>query len=175
VISAAEAARAYLAEAGRKPVRHLPPSALMRELADARKLIADLLAVIDGEDSNDAALAALARAHATEADFAGFLAQVLAALAARLGSAGAVTAGRPGSWEASLVDQLLHGTVGDGQQEGWLMPGVAELADRWPVAHRALRAAGRRPDQATGYSAGAGAPCGAEPARTRSGWPGALG
>ena len=46
-------------------------------------------------------------------DFAGFLAEVLASVAANVGSTWLVTAGRPGSWEAALVDQLLHGTVGD--------------------------------------------------------------
>lgn len=45
-------------------------------------------------------------------DFAAFLAGVLAAVAANLGDADLVTAGRPGSWEADLVDQLVRGTVG---------------------------------------------------------------
>jgi hypothetical protein len=40
----------------------------------------------------------------------------LARLAAQLGSSQAVTAGRPGSWEAALVDQLLAGTVGPGDE-----------------------------------------------------------
>jgi hypothetical protein len=33
-------------------------------------------------------------------------------VAVRKGSTDALTAGRPGSWEASLVDQLVKGTVG---------------------------------------------------------------
>ena len=37
---------------------------------------------------------------------------MLARVAARKGSSDALTAGRPGSWEASLVDQLVKGTVG---------------------------------------------------------------
>ena len=45
-------------------------------------------------------------------DFADFLASVLAAAAANLGSVEATLAGRPGSWEADLVRQLLCGTVG---------------------------------------------------------------
>lgn len=46
-------------------------------------------------------------------DFAGFLAQVLAATAANVGGPECLLAGRPGSWEASHVDALLRGTVGD--------------------------------------------------------------
>ena len=46
------------------------------------------------------------------ADFSDFLASALAAVAANLGSVEAVTAGRPGSWESSLVAQLLGGTLG---------------------------------------------------------------
>ncbi len=45
-------------------------------------------------------------------DFAGFLAEVLAAVAANVGGTWRVTAGRPGSWEADLVHQLIAGTVG---------------------------------------------------------------
>ena len=47
-----------------------------------------------------------------EHDFSGWLAQILATAAAELGSSAAVTAGRPGSWEANLVQQLVRGTVG---------------------------------------------------------------
>ena len=59
-----------------------------------------------------AAVDALTRAVGEEHDFAGWLAGVLARVAARKGSSDALTAGRPGSWEASLVDQLVKGTVG---------------------------------------------------------------
>jgi hypothetical protein len=55
---------------------------------------------------------ALTAAAEHEHDFAGWLADTLARTAARLGSSAALTAGRPGSWEASLVDQLVKGTVG---------------------------------------------------------------
>jgi hypothetical protein len=58
------------------------------------------------------AVGALAQAVEHEHDFAGWLAAVLAQVAARKGSSDALTAGRPGSWEASLVDQLVKGTVG---------------------------------------------------------------
>jgi hypothetical protein len=47
-----------------------------------------------------------------EHDFGGWLAITLATVAARLGSSDALTAGRPGSWEADLVDRLVKGTVG---------------------------------------------------------------
>jgi hypothetical protein len=46
-------------------------------------------------------------------DFAEFLAGVLAAAAANLGGAERLLAGRPGSWEASLVRSLVVGTVGE--------------------------------------------------------------
>jgi len=58
------------------------------------------------------AVKAVAQAVEREHDFAGWLADVLARVAARKGSSDALTAGRPGSWEASLVDQLVKGTVG---------------------------------------------------------------
>lgn len=45
-------------------------------------------------------------------DFGGWLAGVLASVAADLGSTSALTAGRSGSWEADLVQQLVKGTVG---------------------------------------------------------------
>jgi hypothetical protein len=44
--------------------------------------------------------------------------------AARLGSPGAVTVGRPGSWESSLVQELVNGTVGyDGEYPDQYRPG----------------------------------------------------
>ena len=61
--------------------------------------------------TTQAATAVLEAAQA-EHDFSGWLAQVLAIAAAQLGSGAALTAGRPGSWEAALVDQLIRGTVG---------------------------------------------------------------
>ena len=58
------------------------------------------------------AAAAILDAVREEHDFGGWLAQVLATAAAELGSTAALTAGRPGSWEADLVQQLVRGTVG---------------------------------------------------------------
>jgi len=46
------------------------------------------------------------------ADFADFLASALGAVAANVGSTERITAGRPGSWEADLLVQLVNGTVG---------------------------------------------------------------
>jgi len=60
----------------------------------------------------DRAVRALTQAARTEHDFAGWLAAVLADVAGNLGSADAVLEGRPGSWEAAAVEQLLRGTVG---------------------------------------------------------------
>ena len=59
------------------------------------------------------AVAAVIAAARAEHDFSGWLAQVLAAAAAQLGSSDELVIGRPGSWEAALVDQLVKGTVGD--------------------------------------------------------------
>jgi len=55
---------------------------------------------------------AIATAVRHQHDFGGWLAYVLASVAADLGSTEALTAGRPGSWEADLVRQLVKGTVG---------------------------------------------------------------
>ena len=64
-----------------------------------------------GAYTTDAHRAILQAVH-DEHDFGGWLAQVLATAAAELGSTAALIAGRPGSWEASLVQQLVSGTVG---------------------------------------------------------------
>jgi hypothetical protein len=58
------------------------------------------------------ATAAVAEAARNEHDFGGWLAGILARAAAQLGSTTALTAKRPGSWEAELVQQLVKGTVG---------------------------------------------------------------
>jgi hypothetical protein len=64
----------------------------------------------------DAATDAIVSAVGTEHDFGGWLGQVLGHAAAELGSIHALTAGRPGSWEADLVHRLVGGTVGyDGE------------------------------------------------------------
>ena len=61
----------------------------------------------------DAAVVVLLAACEGEPDFAGWLADVLARVAARLGSSHALIQGRPGSWEADLVLRLVWGTVGE--------------------------------------------------------------
>ena len=45
-------------------------------------------------------------------DFSDFLASALGAVAANVGSANRITAGRPGSWESDALSQLVGGTVG---------------------------------------------------------------
>jgi hypothetical protein len=55
---------------------------------------------------------AVLEAARNEHDFGGWLAHVLAAAAAELGSTESLTARRPGSWEADLVQRLVKGTVG---------------------------------------------------------------
>jgi hypothetical protein len=64
----------------------------------------------------DRAASATLEAARTEQDFGGWLAGILARTAAELGSTHALTAGRPASWEADLVQRLVKGTVGwDGE------------------------------------------------------------
>ena len=58
------------------------------------------------------ATAAVLDAARSEHDFAGWLAHVLAEVAGQLGGSDELIIGRPGSWEASFVDQLVKGTVG---------------------------------------------------------------
>jgi len=62
------------------------------------------------------AVAAVTGAARAEQDFGGWLAGVLATVAAGLGGSDALTAGRPGSWEASLVDRVVKGTVGEADE-----------------------------------------------------------
>jgi hypothetical protein len=65
----------------------------------------------------------------TEHDFAGWLAGVLAAAAGQLGGSDELIIGRPGSWEASFVDQLVKGTVGYGDEYLPGPSGRAKLTD----------------------------------------------
>ena len=58
------------------------------------------------------AITALSAAVQHEHDFPGWLAGVLAAVAARHGSSYVLVEGRPGSWEADLVSNLVRGTAG---------------------------------------------------------------
>ncbi len=88
------------------------------------------------------AAAAITRAARAEHDFAGWLAGVLADVAGRLGSSDALTAGRPGSWEAALVDQLVKGTVGHGDEYLPRPAGRARLTDAQVLEIRGRCAAG---------------------------------
>jgi hypothetical protein len=82
------------------------------------------------------AVRAITQAARAEHDFAGWLAHVLAAAASQLGSSDALVEGRPGSWEASLVGQLVKGTVGYGDE---YLPGPAGRAKLTDAAVRQLR------------------------------------
>ena len=64
------------------------------------------------ENYTSRALDAISEAVITEADFPDWLAGVLARAAAARGSSYALISGRPGSWEARLVKNLVCGTVG---------------------------------------------------------------
>ena len=61
----------------------------------------------------DSAVEAVTAAARAEHDFGGWLSLVLVRAAAELGSLDALTAGRPGSWEAELVDRLARGLAFD--------------------------------------------------------------
>ena len=60
----------------------------------------------------DRATTAIVDAVREQHDFSGWLAHILATAAAELGSTAALTDGRPRSWEANLVQQLVRATVG---------------------------------------------------------------
>ena len=81
---------------------------------------------------DDRATDAILEAVEAEHDFGGWLARVLAAAAAELGASRELSAGRPGSWEADLVYQLVAGTVGY-DDESWPSiggrPGMSEQRD----------------------------------------------
>jgi hypothetical protein len=64
-------------------------------------------------DYTGQAVEAVTAAAQQEHDFGGWLSLVLVRAAAQLGSLSALTAGRPGSWEAALVDQLARGLAFD--------------------------------------------------------------
>jgi hypothetical protein len=61
-------------------------------------------------------VAAIGAAVDAEGDFPGWLADVLATVAAIHGGSDVLTAGRPGSWEADLISRLVGGTVGYGDE-----------------------------------------------------------
>jgi hypothetical protein len=87
---------------------------LSEELAEAAAMVRALPGRPAGASGRDwQLLAALRTAHSEHEDVAEFTARGLARLAAELGSAEAVLANRPGSWEAGHVARLLRATVGD--------------------------------------------------------------
>ena len=63
-----------------------------------------------------AAVEAVSQAAREEHDFAGWVAGVLASVAAEVGGTEQLLSGRPGSWKAGLVRALLAGTVGEGDE-----------------------------------------------------------
>jgi len=64
----------------------------------------------EGEDYTRRAVEAVVEAAREHGDFGGWLGEVLVQAADRLGGERALTAGRPGGWEAELVQQLVSGT-----------------------------------------------------------------
>jgi len=79
---------------------------------------------------------AATRPHGTARDFADFLTHVLAATAANVGGPEnllAANEGRPGSWEAAHLNELLRGTMGDDHAD-WLWFRTAPLTIRLNVA-----------------------------------------
>lgn len=67
----------------------------------------------------DQVVAVLTEAARAGVDMADFLARAAAAAAANLGGIEQLLAGRPGSWEADLVRQLVAGTVGWDSEYLW--------------------------------------------------------
>jgi hypothetical protein len=65
----------------------------------------------DPGDSTTRANAAILAAVREQHDFAGWLAAVLASVAACLGSSDGLIACRPGSWHVDLIRQLVKGAV----------------------------------------------------------------
>jgi len=64
-------------------------------------------------DAEEAAvIATIVKAATCGLDFGGWLAGILAASAAQLGSTDALLASRPGSWEAAAIRDFVHSTVG---------------------------------------------------------------
>jgi len=90
---------------------------LAEETAEETAEVAAMIRALPGRPPEvaghtHAAVEAIVTAVSEEQDFGGWLGSVLCRAAARLGSSEALIAGRPGSWEASLVYQLVAGTVG---------------------------------------------------------------
>jgi hypothetical protein len=65
------------------------------------------------EDYTNRAVQAVSEAIRGETDVGGWLSLVLVLAVAQTGSLDDLTAGRPGSWEAGLVDRLARGLAGD--------------------------------------------------------------
>ena len=71
------------------------------------------VSAMTGDPYTGQAVEAVTAAARAEHDFGGWLSLVLVRAAARLGNLDALTTGRPGSWEATLVDQLARGLAFD--------------------------------------------------------------
>src|SRR5260370_4124731 len=98
---------------------------LAEETAEETAEVAAMIRALPGRPPEvaghtHAAVEAIVTAVSEEQDFGGWLGSVLCRAAARLGSSEALIAGRPGSWEASLVYQLVAGT--DGPDDELLSP-----------------------------------------------------
>src|SRR5260370_7967734 len=89
---------------------------LAEETAEETAEVAAMIRALPGRPPEvaghtHAAVEAIVTAVSEEQDFGGWLGSVLCRAAARLGSSEALIPGRPGSWQASLVYQLVAGTV----------------------------------------------------------------
>jgi ABC-type transporter Mla subunit MlaD len=92
---------------------------LAEELAELSQMLRALPSRPAGMSGHDhQLLAALRTARAAGEDVAEFVARGLARLASELGGSYEVIRNRDGSWEASVVAQLLRGTVGDDEALG---------------------------------------------------------
>ncbi len=88
--------------------------------------------------------------HEEPADFGEIACHVLAAVAANVGGVENLLAGRPGSWEAEYVRQIVHSTAGDDPEH--LTSWQHEPARRGTTTTRRASPEGetlRRPDRST--------------------------
>lgn len=81
--------------------------------------------------------AGTANEHSVPTNFAGTLSRILASVAANVGGIEALLQGRPESWEADYVRQLLRSTVGENEE--YLLQYRTEL-----VGSRGLRGLSNR-------------------------------
>lgn len=93
-------------------------SAHVNERIPARDLVAEAIAALTTVARQRRTVGAgTAGEHTERADFGEIICRVVTAVAANLGGAESLLSGRPGSWEADYVRQIVRSTAGDDQRE----------------------------------------------------------